>query len=129
MYFCEGRCREGFTPDEPDTEADSTMQANFDRADLTMRSVLRSINLLGLFLIILSFQANAASAQSAVQTLGESVAKFILPVSSPRLWSVDQPTLYTVRTVVKRDGVVLDELTIHNGFRTIRGSIQTRVSF
>jgi beta-galactosidase len=25
-----------------------------------------------------------------------------------------------VRTVVKRDGVVLDELTIHNGFRTIR---------
>jgi beta-galactosidase len=28
--------------------------------------------------------------------------------------------LYTVRTVVKRDGMVLDEMTIHNGFRTIR---------
>ena len=55
-----------------------------------------------------------------VQPLAETVAKFTLPVSSPRLWSVEQPTLYTVRTVVKRDGVVIDELTIHNGFRTIR---------
>lgn len=57
--------------------------------------------------------------EATVQPLGESVAKFTLPVSSPRLWSVDHPTLYTVRTVVKRDGVVLDELTIYNGFRTI----------
>jgi beta-galactosidase len=57
---------------------------------------------------------------ATVQPLGESVAKFTLIVRSPRLWSVDQPTLYAVRTTVKRDGVVLDELTIHNGFRTIR---------
>jgi beta-galactosidase len=58
--------------------------------------------------------------QATVQPLEESIAKFSLTVNSPRLWSVDQPTLYTVRTVVKRDGVVLDEVTIHNGFRTIR---------
>jgi beta-galactosidase len=58
--------------------------------------------------------------EATVQPLGESIAKFALAVNSPRLWSVDQPTLYTVHTVVKRDGVVLDELTIHNGFRTIR---------
>jgi len=58
--------------------------------------------------------------ETTVQPLGESIAKFALAVNSPRLWSVDQPTLYAVRTVVKRDGVVLDELTIHNGFRTIR---------
>jgi beta-galactosidase len=58
--------------------------------------------------------------ETTVQSLGESIAKFALTVNSPRLWSVDQPTLYTVRTVVKRDGVILDELTIHNGFRTIR---------
>lgn len=59
-------------------------------------------------------------AEATVPPLGEAVAKFTLPVQSPRLWSVEQPTLYTVRTVVKRDGAVLDELTIHNGFRTIR---------
>jgi beta-galactosidase len=58
--------------------------------------------------------------QATVQPLGEAVAKFTLPVKAPRLWSVDRPTLYTVRTVVRRNGVVLDELTVHNGFRTIR---------
>ncbi|HEY1895165.1 MAG TPA: beta-galactosidase GalA [Terracidiphilus sp.] len=58
--------------------------------------------------------------EATVQPLAESIAKFSLSVHSPRLWSVDQPTLYTVRTVVKRDGVVLDEVTIRNGFRTIR---------
>jgi beta-galactosidase len=59
-------------------------------------------------------------AEETVPPLGESVAKFALAVNSPRLWSVDDPTLYSVRTVVKRDGVIADELTIHNGFRTIR---------
>jgi beta-galactosidase len=44
--------------------------------------------------------------EATIQPLGESVVKVTLPVSSPRLWSVDQPTSYTVRTVVKRDGVV-----------------------
>ena len=58
--------------------------------------------------------------EATVQPLEESTAKFSITVNSPRLWSVDQPTLYTVRTVVKRDGVVLDEVTIRNGFRTIR---------
>jgi len=58
--------------------------------------------------------------EATVQPLAESIAKFSLTVNSPRLWSVDQPTLYTVRTVVKRDSVVLDEVTIRNGFRTIR---------
>jgi beta-galactosidase len=58
--------------------------------------------------------------EATVQPLEESIAKFSLAVNSPRLWSVDQPTLYTVRTVVKRDGAILDEVTIRNGFRTIR---------
>jgi beta-galactosidase len=58
--------------------------------------------------------------EATVQPLVESVARFTLPVTAPQLWSVEHPTLYTVRTVVKRDGVALDELTIHNGFRTIR---------
>jgi beta-galactosidase len=58
--------------------------------------------------------------EATVQPLAESTAKFSLSAHSPRLWSVDQPTLYTVRTLVKRDGVVLDEVTIRNGFRSIR---------
>lgn len=59
-------------------------------------------------------------AQTTVKPLGESVAKLSLPVESPRLWSVDEPTLYRVRTVVKRDGAPLDEVTTTCGFRTLR---------
>ncbi len=55
-----------------------------------------------------------------VQPLGESVARFTLRLKAPSLWSVEQPTLYTVRTAARINGVVVDELTIHTGFRTIR---------
>jgi hypothetical protein len=56
--------------DGADPEADSTMQAISTGAGLMMRSVLRPISSLGLFLLlILMFHAKAASAQSAVQTV------------------------------------------------------------
>jgi beta-galactosidase len=58
--------------------------------------------------------------QVTVEPLREAVAKFALAVESPQLWSVDEPTLYSVRTVVKRDGIVVDEVTTHAGFRTLR---------
>jgi beta-galactosidase len=62
----------------------------------------------------------SAHAQITVAPLNESVAKFVLNVDSPKLWSVDEPTLYSVRTVVKRDGAVVDEVITRAGFRTIR---------
>lgn len=55
-----------------------------------------------------------------VAVLRDAVAKMTLAVNSPTLWSIDKPTLYTVKTVVKQDGVVTDELTTKCGFRTIR---------
>jgi beta-galactosidase len=58
--------------------------------------------------------------QFTVQPLKESVAKFTLAVESPKLWSIDQPTLYLIRTVVRREGIVVDEVTTKAGFRTIR---------
>jgi beta-galactosidase len=58
--------------------------------------------------------------QVTVEPLNESVARFALAVESPRLWSLDEPTLYSVRTVVKREGAVVDEVVTHAGFRTIR---------
>jgi beta-galactosidase len=48
------------------------------------------------------------------------VARLTLAIESPKLWSVDEPTLYSVRTLVKRDGLVVDEVTTRCGFRTIR---------
>jgi beta-galactosidase len=58
--------------------------------------------------------------QVVVDPLREQVAKFALAVESPKLWSVDEPTLYSVRTVVKREGAVVDEVITRAGFRTIR---------
>lgn len=38
----------------------------------------------------------------------------------PRLWSVDTPTLYSVKVTVLRGGKVVDEVTTRCGFRTMR---------
>jgi beta-galactosidase len=62
----------------------------------------------------------AAKTQATVDPLKERIAKLNLDVTSPKLWSVDEPTLYTVRTVVKRDGKTIDEVSTPCGFRTIR---------
>jgi len=60
------------------------------------------------------------SARITVNPFDQPVVKFALPVESPKLWSVDKPILYSVHTVVKRNGTVIDEVTTHCGFRTIR---------
>ena len=57
---------------------------------------------------------------ATVTALAQSVVKLSLPVSSPKLWSVDEPTLYSVRTVVLNGKEVLDQVTTTCGFRTIR---------
>ena len=62
----------------------------------------------------------SARTQATVDPLKEPVAKLTLAVASPRLWSVDEPALYSVHTVVKQDGANLDEVTTQCGFRTIR---------
>jgi beta-galactosidase len=43
-----------------------------------------------------------------------------MAVVPPELWSLEKPTLYSVRTVVKRDGVDVDEVATRCGFRSIR---------
>ncbi len=58
--------------------------------------------------------------QVSVYPLGQALAKLILPVSHPELWTLDQPTLYTVKTVVRDRGVHRDSVLTSCGFRTIR---------
>jgi len=48
-----------------------------------------------------------------------SVVRLSIPVSSPLLWSVNTPSLYTVSTKVASDGRT-DEVATRCGFRTIR---------
>jgi beta-galactosidase len=61
-----------------------------------------------------------AVTRASVDPLNETVARLALAVESPKLWSVDEPNLYSVRTVVTREGTKVDEASTRCGFRTIR---------
>lgn len=41
-------------------------------------------------------------------------------VNSPKLWSIEKPALYNVRTTVFREGLPIDEVTTPFGIRTIK---------
>lgn len=40
-----------------------------------------------------------------------------LEIAAPHLWSIDDPYLYTVKALVKKDGEILDEYEFRTGFR------------
>jgi beta-galactosidase len=60
------------------------------------------------------------STTADVPVLGQAVPKIPLAVRSPKLWSLDNPVLYKVRTTISRGGQTVDETTSTCGFRTIR---------
>ena len=55
-----------------------------------------------------------------VGSLQEEVAKVNLTVTDPQLWSPEHPTLYRVKTVVRQNNTVMDEVVTRCGFRTAR---------
>lgn len=56
----------------------------------------------------------------SVGSLERATARLSLSVTDPKLWSVEAPTLYAVRTTVRRAGAVSDEAVTLCGFRTQR---------
>ncbi len=57
--------------------------------------------------------------ETPVAPWGRSVVQLSIPVTSPQLWSVDHPSLYTVTTKVASDGKS-DGVATRCGFRTLR---------
>ncbi|KQN71480.1 beta-galactosidase [Sphingomonas sp. Leaf62] len=57
--------------------------------------------------------------QAQLPSLGEAEVALSLPVADPQLWSIETPTLYTVRVITDAPGGG-DERRIAIGFRTIR---------
>ncbi|MEM0913304.1 MAG: glycoside hydrolase family 2 TIM barrel-domain containing protein [Planctomycetota bacterium] len=63
-------------------------------------------------------QAVATAEQAlAVPAIGEAVLDETLAVASPRLWSVDEPTLYTVVCTVMVNGQAVDRVEQAFGYR------------
>lgn len=56
----------------------------------------------------------------SVAPLERSAARLSLDVAEPRLWSIETPTLYQVRTTVRAGGTQADEAVTLCGFRTQR---------
>jgi beta-galactosidase len=57
--------------------------------------------------------------QSVAAGQDQSIAQ-TMRVADPKLWSIDQPHLYTLVSQVMSDGKVVDTLTQHIGLRTLR---------
>lgn len=57
--------------------------------------------------------------------LHDVVVHLSLSVTNPIRWSVDSPVLYTVKTVVKENGIVTDNVQTKCGFRTTRFDANT----
>lgn len=58
--------------------------------------------------------------QASVPALGGTEARLELAVPSPRLWSVDDPNLYTLRLSLARPSEAEDRRMLRIGFRTFR---------
>jgi len=57
---------------------------------------------------------------ASITSLHQAVLKISLPVNNPQLWWVDHPALYSVRSTVRQDGKIIDEIATNCGFRTIK---------
>lgn len=64
--------------------------------------------------------AGGKSATVNLMPMDQAVAKVLIPVKLPQIWSAEQPNLYTVRTTVTSDGKPVDSVDSTCGFRTIR---------
>lgn len=60
------------------------------------------------------------SGSARVDPLGQAIVRFVIPVTAPRRWSIEEPTLYQVRTAVRVGDDSVDEEATPIGFRTQR---------
>lgn len=62
---------------------------------------------------------------TTINPLDQRIVHIQLHTSSPELWDTEHPILYSVRTLVKVKGVLVDSISTYCGFRTIRFDANT----
>ncbi len=60
----------------------------------------------------------AAETTARIDEFSEKCVESEALISNPKLWNIDTPNLYTVKTVILKDGEPIDENNIKIGFRT-----------
>lgn len=74
--------------------------------------------------VVLTDRNGKVVAQSKAQILHlgineTGVARHVLKLNQPRLWSLDDPYLYRIQVLLKKSGKTIDQQTLKYGFRTI----------
>lgn len=64
-------------------------------------------------------KVSEACGSSTVEVRSKGIVKYTGFLKSPVLWDCDNPYLYTVKTKLMLDGVVIDENIFKTGFRTV----------
>lgn len=64
-------------------------------------------------------QVAKRSERASVNVLATSAVKLPVTINDPALWSIEKTNLYRVTTRVLQAGKVVDETSLHTGFRTI----------
>jgi beta-galactosidase len=103
---------------QPQEDGTATVEVNSsldNRAGLTANAVLE--------LEVLDAQGVSQLRMTAAAKVNARGTGFLTQrgvVTKPRLWSLEAPTLYRLRSRVFRGGQILDETVISFGFRTVR---------
>ncbi|MFD2599669.1 sugar-binding domain-containing protein [Sphingobacterium corticis] len=61
---------------------------------------------------------NKKTTKLNVPKKGKQAVNNALEVHDPELWSLNNPTLYTLQTIITQDGKVVDQSSVRTGFRT-----------
>jgi len=64
--------------------------------------------------------AETKSGQIKLAGGDELTEKQLLTVDNPHLWSIDDPYLHKVVTIIEKDGIIVDQYETSTGIRTIR---------
>ncbi len=64
------------------------------------------------------------SGQGTVAARDKSNLMYSATVTNPNLWDCENPNLYTVKTILKKDGIEIDENITKIGFRTVEISAE-----
>lgn len=68
--------------------------------------------------------AVVAESKEKLEAYSETIVKASAVIANPKLWNIDEPNLYTVKTEILLDGVRIDENIIRTGFRTVEVSAE-----
>ncbi len=98
------------------------------RAEVTVETTVENLaaaaaeGLVRVDLLDSSGRLAGRSSQSfnALQPLAAATLLHTISVEEPRLWSLENPHLYTVRTFVEQGGVIIDHLDTPIGLRTVQ---------